>query len=283
MKIAFFGTGLMGSGFVRRLRANGHEVNVWNRSPAKAQALQDAGAKAFADPAAALAGAGRVHLSLSDDASVDAVLEPLAEKIAASTWIIDHTTTAVTPTAERVARWDARGKTFVHAPVFMGPANAADGSGLMLVSGAKARHDALLPALQAMTGKVLYLGEQPERAAAFKLFGNMTLIGMMGVLGDVNRLAHSVGIGTEDAFSLFQHFNPGQLLPARAARIASGKFDQPSFELAMARKDVRLMVEQARSGGVELFVMPGVMAMFDAAIARGEGALDSAAAARVPQ
>ena len=73
MKIAFFGTGLMGSGFVRRLLANGHEVNVWNRSPAKARALEAEGAKAFDDPAAALVGAERIHLSLSDDASVDAV------------------------------------------------------------------------------------------------------------------------------------------------------------------------------------------------------------------
>lgn len=281
MKIAFLGTGLMGSGFVRRLRAGGHEVNVWNRSAAKARALEAVGARAFDDPAAALAGVARIHLSLADDASVDAVLEPLAAAIPADTWIVDHTTTAVTPTAERVARWDARGRAFVHAPVFMGPANAAEGSGLMLVSGAKARHDALLPALQQMTGRVVYLGEAPGRAAAFKLFGNLTLIGIMGVLGDVNRLAHAVGIPTAEAFSLFEHFNPGQMLPARAARIASGDVTSPSFEVSMARKDVRLMIEEARRGGVDLFVMPGVAAMFDAAIARGEGALDSAVAARV--
>ena len=47
----------------------------------------------------------------------------------------------------------------------------------------------------------------------------------------------------------------------------------------MARKDVRLMIEEAQRGGIDLFVMPGVAAMFDAAIARGEGALDAAAAA----
>ena len=41
MKIAFFGTGLMGSGFVRRLRASGHDVNVWNRTVEKARALED--------------------------------------------------------------------------------------------------------------------------------------------------------------------------------------------------------------------------------------------------
>jgi len=282
MTIAFFGTGLMGSGFVRRLLAQGQAVNVWNRSAAKARALEAAGARVFDDPAAALAGAERIHLSLADDASVDAVLEPLAAAIPPATWIVDHTTTAVRPTAERVARWNARGHSFVHAPVFMGPVNALEGTGLMLVSGEASRHDTLLPALQPMTGKVLYLGEAPERAAAFKLFGNLTLIGIMGVLGDVNRLAHAVGISTHDAFSLFQHFNPGQFLPARAARIEAGEFTQPSFEVAMARKDVRLMIEEAQRGGVDLFVMPGVAAMFDAAIARGEGALDAAAAARAP-
>jgi 3-hydroxyisobutyrate dehydrogenase len=282
MKVAFFGTGLMGSGFVRRLRATGHEVNVWNRSPAKARALEADGARVFDDPAAALAGAGRLHLSLSDDASVDAVLEPIAAAIPVATWIVDHTTTAVTPTAARVARWNSRGRTFVHAPVFMAPANALEGTGLMLVSGEQARHDALLPELQKMTGTVLYLGAAPERAAAFKLFGNLTLIGILGVLGDVNRLAHALGIPTGEAFSLFKHFNPGQTLPARAARIESADVHSPSFEISMARKDVRLMLEEARRGGVDLFVMPGVAAMFDAAIARGEGALDAAAAARVP-
>ena len=217
----------MGSGFVRRLRANGHEVNAWNRTAAKARALEACGARAFADPAAALAGAERIHLSLSDDASVDAVLEPIAELIPPSTWIVDHTTTAVTPTAARVARWNARGRTFVHAPVFMGPANALDGTGLMLVSGEFSRHEALLPELQKMTGNVVYMGEAPQRAAAFKLFGNLTLIGLMGVLGDVNRLAHSVGISTSDAFSLFKHFNPGQTCPH--ARRESRRASSPSL------------------------------------------------------
>lgn len=283
MKIAFFGTGLMGAGFVRRLLQNGHEVNVWNRSAAKARALEAEGARAFDDAAAALAGVERLHLSLADDASVDAVLEPVASALAQGCWIVDHTTTAPTPTAQRAARWRSRGRTFVHAPVFMGPANAQEGTGLMLVSGDAAHHDALLPALQKMTGKVVYLGEAPERAAAFKLFGNLALIGIMGVLGDVNRLAHACGISTAEAFSLFEHFNPGATLPARAARIESGDVTRPTFEAAMARKDVRLMIEEAGRGGMDLFVMPGVAAMFDAAIARGQGALDAAVAARVPQ
>lgn len=283
MKIAFVGTGLMGSGFVRRLQSSGHTVNVWNRTAAKAQALQGPGIRAFADAADAIEGVDRIHLSLADDASVDAVLEPLAGRLPASTWIVDHTTTAPTPTAERARRWRERGRTFVHAPVFMAPSNALEGTGLMLISGEKAHHDTLLPALQKMTGTVMYLGEAPERAAAFKLFGNLTLIGIVGVLGDVNRLAAACGISTGDAYSLFNNFNPGQMLPARAQRIESADVSKPSFEVSMARKDVRLMVEEAQRGGFPLYVMPGVLAMYDAAIARGEGALDSVVAARVPK
>ncbi len=282
MKIAFLGTGLMGTGFVRRLRATGHEVNVWNRSADKARRLEADGAHAFANAADAIAGVDRIHLSLADDASVDAVLEPLAGVVSAATWIVDHTTTAVAPTAERAARWQARGRQFVHAPVFMGPANCAEGTGLMLLACTQARHEALLPALQQMTGTVAYLGEDPSRAAAFKLFGNMTLLGFIGVLADVNRLAHALGIGTADAFSLFKHFNPGATLPQRAERIVSADVTQPSFELAMARKDLRLMIEDAARGGVDLYVTPAIARLFDEAIARGQGALDTVVAARIP-
>ena len=282
MNIAFLGTGLMGSGFVRRLGAQGHTVQAWNRSPEKARALEGERVRAFERAADAVAGAQRIHLSLADDASVDAVLEPLADVLPAGAWIVDHTTTAVTPTAQRAARWAARGRVFVHAPVFMGPANAAEGSGLMLLSGAPAHRDALLPDLQAMTGKVVWMGEQPERAAAFKLFGNLTLLGLLAVLGDVNRLAHAVGISTHEAFSLFQHFNPGQTLPQRAARIEAQPHAAASFELSMARKDVRLMMEEAARAGVDLCITPAMAALFDAGLARGEGALDVAAAARMP-
>jgi len=284
--IAFLGTGLMGTGFIRHARANGLTVRAWNRSAAKAQALAaaDSGVTACATVAEAVRGAERIHLSLSDDASVDAVLEPLAAHgaLPAGAWLVDHTTTAVRPTAERVARWDARGMRFVHAPVFMAPANCAEGTGLMLISGDPARHAALQGALQAMTGTLVYLGPQPERAAAFKLFGNLTLLSILGILGDVGRLAAAVGIDMKDAFSLFDHFNPGQTLPQRAKRISSGQYSPPSFEMSMARKDLRLMVEEAARGGQTLVMVPALAALLDAGIARGEGALNVAAAVRVP-
>src|SRR6204780_5372413 len=72
--IAYLGLGLLGANFVRAMRRRGLEVNVWNRSPEKAKALEAEGAKAFARVEDAVRGATRVHLTLSDDAAVDDVL-----------------------------------------------------------------------------------------------------------------------------------------------------------------------------------------------------------------
>ncbi|HTZ69638.1 MAG TPA: NAD(P)-binding domain-containing protein [Acetobacteraceae bacterium] len=281
MKVTFFGTGLMGTGFVKHLIANGHRVTVWNRTAARAAAAVAAGAELATSPQEAVKGATRLHLALTDDASVDAVLEPLADAIEAATWIVDHTTTAPTPTKARAERWASRNRRFVHAPVFMTPANCAAGTGIMLISGPQTSFDGLKPLLAGMTGQLLFLGEAPERAAAFKLFGNLTLLAMLGALGDLNRLAHACGIGTADAFSLFNQFNPGALLPQRAARIASGD-TSPSFEMSMARKDIRLMIEEAEGHGMTLAIMPALAALLDAAIARGDGAKDVSAVAAIP-
>ena len=165
MKIAFFGAGLMGAGFIKKLRDNGHAVNVWNRDFAKAKALEADGAKAFPDPASAIQGVERIHLSLSDDEAADSVLEPLASALPASTWIIDHTTTAPTATIERIARWTARGKVFLHAPVFMGPVNAREATGVMLISGDPKLSAEVSPELEKMTGRLVNLGPKPGAAA----------------------------------------------------------------------------------------------------------------------
>ena len=92
-----------------------------------------------------------------------------------------------------------------------------------------------------------------------------------------------MGIDTKDAFSLFEHFNPGQTLPQRAKRISAGQYTPPSFEMSMARKDLRLMVEEAARGGRDLKLIPALAALLDEWIARGEGNLDVAAGVRVPQ
>lgn len=273
--IAYFGTGLLGAGFVRKLLERGETVHVWNRTTEKARPLEADGAKVFDDPREAVRGAAQIHCTLSDDASVDAVLEPLADIITPTAIIADHTTTAPTPTGERVARWTQRGRTFVHAPVFMGPSNAREASGLMLLSGAPQVRARVKPLLEPMTGKVLELGDDPTRGASFKLFGNMMLLVISGGLADVYKLGRSLGIDPQDAYTLFAEFNPGNAIGGRGKSMAAGKFMPPNFELTMARKDARLMIDEAARHGAKLDLVPAVAALMDRYISAGYGSEDA--------
>ncbi len=220
-------------------------------------------------------GASTIHLTLSDDAAVDAVLEPLAGIIPAATIIIDHTTTAPTPTIERIARWNARGRTYVHAPVFMGPKNAREATGFMLLSGDPEIRARVTPLLEPMTGKLIDLGDEPGRAAAFKLFGNLVILVMSGGLADMFTLARSLNIDPKDARTLFDEFNPAGAVGARAKAIAEERFQPPSFELSMARKDTRLMIDEAARHGAILDVVPALAALQDRYLAAGYGSDDA--------
>jgi 3-hydroxyisobutyrate dehydrogenase len=269
--IAFFGTGLLGSGFVRALRRRGQVVHVWNRTRERAAALVADGAVVFDDPAEAARGAERVHLTLSDDAAVDDVLERARPSIAPDATIVDHTTTSPTGTRERVARWDERGVRFVHAPVFMGPQNALESTGIMLVSGERERVARVRPALEPMTGKVLDLGDRPDQAAAFKLLGNLFLMFFTSGLAEVLTLAKALDVEARDAAGLFAHFNPGLAIGARLERMLGGDYAKASWELGMARKDARLMLDEAHRADVALAVLPAIAARMDELLARGHG------------
>jgi 3-hydroxyisobutyrate dehydrogenase len=267
--IAFYGTGLLGSNFVRALIRRGQTVQVWNRTGEKARALAQEGAFPKADPAEAAHGAERLHLTLSDDAAVDDVLERAWPGFGARVTIVDHTTTSPATTRARARRWAERGVAFQHAPVFMGPQNALESTGVMLLSGDRARFDALSPELSPMTGKLVYLGPEPERAAAFKLLGNSFLMFLTAGLADFFALGKALGVTPQDARSLFDFFNPGVTIPGRIQRMLAADYASPSWELQMARKDARLMLESAAESGLPLAILPAIAQEMDRWIERG--------------
>lgn len=271
MTIAFLGTGLIGGGMVEAALKRGETVAVWNRSPEKAQRFGELGATVAADPAAAVRGARRVHLALADDAAVDSVLEAIAPAIGPGVPLIDHTTASPRGTAERAARCEERGIAFLHAPVFMGPGNAREATGLMLCAGPRARFEAVEPELAKMTGRIWWVGERPDLAAAHKLFGNATILVLTEACADVYRIAASLGIAPVEAHELFSQFDPSGVLKMRGARMARGDYD-PSFALTMARKDARLMIEAAEPRA--LVLLAPIAAHMDRLIAAGQGDRD---------
>jgi 3-hydroxyisobutyrate dehydrogenase-like beta-hydroxyacid dehydrogenase len=270
--VAWLGTGLLGSGFVEGLRARGERVRVWNRTASKAEALASAGAEVASSPRAAAEGVERVHLCLSDDAAVDAVIDALGA-LPPGVPILDHTTVTPAGARARQARLAARGQGFLACPVFMAPANARAAGGIMLVGGEPALVERWLPALSAMTGKVMQYGADAGVPATIKLVGNAMIISMTAALTDAMTVAEASGVPLAQALELFQHFQVGGVVQGRGQRILARNF-APSFELSMARKDVRLMIETA--GPRPLGVLPGLAARMDALIAAGHGQEDLA-------
>ncbi len=151
----------------------------------------------------------------------------------------------------------------------MGPQNALESTGLMLLSGERTRVERVKPLVTPMTGKVLDLGERPDAAAAFKLMGNTFLMAFTAGIGDMLGLAKACGVTADEAVGLFEHFNPATFTLPRARRMASGDFAHPSWELAMARKDARLVDGETRAANVALTVLPAIAAKMDAMIERG--------------
>lgn len=271
---AFLGIGLLGAGFVRAMINKGDQVQVWNRTFSKAKDLGQYGAKAFEDIAEAVKGAEVVHVALKDDATVDEALSKAEKGLTPGAIIIDHTTTSIEGAQQRTKYWNSKGFQFQHAPVFMGPKNALESTGYMLVSGDQDLINKLSPQLSAITGKLLNFGEVVGRAAAMKLTGNLFLIGFNGALADTIAFSNAVGISKQDLMQLFAEWNPGGSLPSRMKRMTGNDFSDPSWRLEMARKDAGLFIKEADKKGITLNVIPGVAKLMDEWIEKGQGKED---------
>ena len=272
--IAFLGMGLLGSNFVKAMLRKGGQVNVWNRTASRAKALEEFGAKSFEDVAEAVKGTTRVHIVVKDDAAVNEVLAAASKGFEPGTTIIDHTTTSAAGAIERTQKWAELGYTYMHVPVFMGPANAFECTGTMLASGDQVLIAKWQPELEKMTGKVINFGTRIDKAAGMKLAGNLFLIAMTAGVADTLALTKGLDIPPTDVLALFESWNPVGMLPARVKKMTSNTFHQASWELNMARKDAGLMIAEAKRGNVKLMVIPRIAEEMDSRIAEGFGEND---------
>jgi 3-hydroxyisobutyrate dehydrogenase len=277
---AFLGMGLLGSNFVKAMLNRGDSVQVWNRTTSKATELEQYGAKAFPNVNDAVKDADIIHVTLKDDASVNEVLQAASGGFKPGAIIIDHTTTSKEGAIQRTNEWKERGFFYQHAPVFMGPANALEASGFMLVSGDEELIKKLELELSKMTGKLLHFGSEPGKAAAMKLVGNTFLVCFTAGVRDTMAIGKSLDVDPSEILTLFNSWNPGTGLPARLKRLSSGEYTKPSWELAMARKDTGLFLEAAEKKGIELALIPSAAALMDKWIEKGFGNNDWTVIAR---
>ena len=142
-----------------------------------------------------------------------------------------------------------------------------------MASGSRALFDAVQEPLSRMATRVEYLGERPDLAAVFKLCGNAYIIGTSALMADVLAVGSSAGVASADALRVLEFINPAAIAMIRGKNMARRDYT-PSFEVTMARKDIRLMEETA--DGRPLAVLPSVGIRLEQLIAQGFGSQDLA-------
>jgi 3-hydroxyisobutyrate dehydrogenase-like beta-hydroxyacid dehydrogenase len=283
MKIGFLGTGTMGAPMANNLRKSGHAVTVWNRSAARAEPLVKKGAKSAATPREAAAGQELVFLCLSDENAVEAVLEGPDGALAGlgkGAVLVDVSTAGVRSAKTVEAKVNARGASFVAAPL-LGSKTAAEKAQLTIVAGgpAAAREKAR-PALRALSAKLIELDSAPH-AALMKLVVNSVGGAMMAAYAEGLALGASGGIDLAKMVETLQASSfHSPLFLMKGEQILARDF-APRFAVSLAEKDQRLAQEAAKDQGARMPVNAAVRALFADAIQAGHGGEDMSSVAEL--
>jgi 3-hydroxyisobutyrate dehydrogenase-like beta-hydroxyacid dehydrogenase len=239
--IAVIGLGAMGSRIARRLLDAGHGVTVWNRTPKRADALVELGAKAAATPAEAASSADGVITMLADPPALHAVTEGtegVAAGLGPQSTLIEMST--VGPSAiERLADV-VGGDRLIDAPVLGSVSQAESGALKVFAGGGERLVERWRPVLSDL-GEVLHVGPLGAGARA-KLVANSTLFGVLGVLGEALALAEGLGLSREAAFDVLAASPLAAQAERRREAFETGDFPL-HFRLALARKDADLIQE----------------------------------------
>jgi 3-hydroxyisobutyrate dehydrogenase-like beta-hydroxyacid dehydrogenase len=174
-KIAFIGIGLMGLPMAKHLLAAGHQVVVWNRTPAKAAALTDHGGVVAETPEQAVQDADLIITMLSDGAVVDAILQAPELQAAlqqGSLWV-DMSSTQPVQARAQSARLEKLGIAHLDAPVSGGTKGAEAASLAIMVGGQEETFLAALPILSIM-GRPVHVG--PSGSGQLAKLANQAIV-----------------------------------------------------------------------------------------------------------
>lgn len=254
MKVGFIGLGAMGSAMASNLIKAGHEVTVWNRSPALAEPLASLGAKVVktADRAAQ----GEVLFSmLANDQAVRSVFIDggLLDGMDKGTVHVNHATISVALAREMAEEHARRGLDYVAAPVFGRPDVAAAGKLNILAAGKPHVIDRVRPLLDAMAGRIWPLGEAPERANVVKIAGNFMIGAAIESMAEASALTRAHGVSAADFLDVMT--NSLFATPAYqgyAKLIAESRYTPAGFALPLGYKDIGLALAAADATRVPL-------------------------------
>ena len=252
MKIGFAGLGVMGGPMAGHLVRAGHEVRGFNRSPAKAQAWAEAHGGVFAaTPAEAAEGAELFILCVGNDDDVREVVTAAVDAAPAGCVFVDHTTTSAKiarEMAELTARWSCA---FVDAPVSGGQAGAEAGQ-LSVMAGGEA--EALARAESAMktySKAIKHMGPVGSGQLT-KMVNQICIAGVVQGLAEAVTFAQAAGLDTDAVYdAVSKGAAQSWQMDNRWKTMAKGEFEF-GFAVDWMRKDLGLVLEEARANGSHL-------------------------------
>lgn len=252
-RLGFIGIGLMGDPMTRRLLAAGFDVTVWNRSPAKAEPLGEAGARLAASIAELVAEVDVIMLCLANTDVVESVVfgeEGVAAHGRPEQRLIDFSSSDPAATRDFAARLEAAcGMDWVDAPVSGGVAGAEAGSLAIMCGGDADAVDACRPLMAPLAARVTHMG--PVGAGQVTKVCNQMVVGCQAaVLAEMVALAEASGVDatrlTEALSGGFADSKPFQIL---TPRMAAGDFANPPWHLRTLLKDLDMAVAQSQRSG----------------------------------
>jgi 3-hydroxyisobutyrate dehydrogenase-like beta-hydroxyacid dehydrogenase len=268
MEVGFVGLGKMGRPMTQRLLAAGHTVHVFNRSRPAIDALAGEGAKPASSASEVAERAEIVMSALPTPESVDTVFAEMTQHARRGQIYIDHAT--VSPGLNRTcaAQLKAKGADFLDAPVSGGPAGAQQGTLTVMVGGDQAVFDRAVPVLQAF-GKNIRLCGGVGAGQVVKLV-NQLLVGIH-TSAIAEAAAFGVRFGADPQILLEvigTSFGGSTMMTRNLPRFISRDFS-PATPVGLILKDLGLIHDEARNGGIP-FLLGGLAEQrFSEANARG--------------
>ena len=284
MKIGVCGTGRMGASIAQRLMAVGHEVGVWNRNKDKTKPLVDAGAKAFATPAALVEGCEAIVVMLLNDAASEAVYrgsDGLLEGKLASKLVIDMSTIRPDTMQSIGAAVAQQGAAFVESPVGGSTGPAKEGKLFALVGGGNADVARAMPVLEQMCRRIEHVGALGA-GSSVKLAINLPLLVYWQALGESLTICKPLNLPADRLIDIMSDTaGTPTAMKGRGAVIAKVLGGQPrgetAFGLSAGKKDLATAVQFAKTLDAELPVAASALACFEEAEADGLGDADATA------
>jgi 3-hydroxyisobutyrate dehydrogenase len=248
-KVAFLGLGVMGFPMAGHLARAGHDVTVYNRTGAKAEAwTQKHEGKAAATPAEASRGAELVMSCVGNDDDLRSVVYGdcgAFAGMAKGAILVDHTTASAIVARELDAEARKRGLGFLDAPVSGGQAGAENGQLGIMVGGDRATFDKAEPVIK-VYAKALTLIGGPGAGQLTKMVNQICIAGLLQGLSEGLNFAVRSGLDIEKVLSVITKGAAGSWqMDNRAKTMVQGKFDF-GFAVDWMRKDLGICLAEAR-------------------------------------